>query len=80
MQSGPSSPDVPEEFVLRHVMSLNPKTGSVEIMTGVNRETIRRSDSSFRYSEDSTSEHLNMDGKRYGSVPFWACQSGLTAW
>ena len=62
--SGPESPDKPEEYVLRHVMSLNPKTNIVEIMSGVNRETIRRSDSTFRYSEDTAPDNANMDGKR----------------
>jgi hypothetical protein len=45
-------------------MSLNPKTGIVEIMSGVNRDTIRRSDSTFRYSGDNSPVHANMDGKR----------------
>lgn len=62
--SGPSAPDTPEEFALRHTMSLNPKTGIVEMTQGVNRETIRKSDSSFRYIEEEPPENSNMDGKR----------------
>ena len=45
-------------------MSLNPKTGIVEMTQGVNRETIRKSDSSFRYIEEEPPENSNMDGKR----------------
>ncbi|XP_063695396.1 uncharacterized protein LOC134826824 [Bolinopsis microptera] len=61
--SGPSAPDAPEEFALRHTMSLNPKTGIVEMTQGVNRETIRKSDSSFRYIEEEAPENTNMNGK-----------------
>lgn len=62
--SGPQSPDSPDPHVLRPILVLNPKTGQVDILSGGNRATIRRSDTTFRYSEQTSFEHHNMDGKR----------------
>lgn len=65
VSSGPRSPDSPDSHVLRPILALNPKTGIVEVISGAARAIIRRSDSSFRYSENASLEHANLDGKRY---------------
>ena len=63
--SRPQDPHSLDTYLLRPILYLNPKTGSIDVMSGCNRAFIRHSDSTFKYSEIPTLDKANnINGKR----------------